>query len=283
MRALEEIKRHPKDLLARIILLNTDPIVPDFVKRKDSGSSKREQFAYFKKHYWANTNFSDPRLLSTPYYYQRLHRYFEDLTLKQSREMIRSVDSIMLKASAQPAFFTFTFDYISNRFYKPTTMGDDAVFVHLIDVHLNNGTESWIDSTNVFRLRVRAANMKLSLIGQIAPDLNLPDLKGKRHRLRAIKDDTTVMIFYNTGCGIENLTVYAVCTDGSRTAWKKYIEANEIQSWTNVFASEEPQNFRRKYDVYSVPLIFVLDENKVIKAKQLQADQLDFYLRERMN
>jgi hypothetical protein len=34
-------------------------------------------------------------------------------------------------------------------------------------------------------------------------------------------------------------------------------------------------NVREKYDVYSTPVIYVLDKNKIIKAKRIAVEQLE--------
>jgi hypothetical protein len=53
----------------------------------------------------------------------------------------------------------------------------------------------------------------------------------------------------------------------------KYIADNKLP-WINVYDGAHYNNAVEKYDVYSTPVIYILDKNKVIKAKRIDADKV---------
>ena len=107
-----------------------------------------------------------------------------------------------------------------------------------------------------------------------------------------IKAPITVLFIWDPDCGnckkampklIEfykeykdkGVEIYAVSTDFENDKWIKYLRKNPDMSWINVSDSPEfPNGFRDTYDVFSTPRTFVLDENKIIRAKRLAVDQL---------
>ena len=130
------------------------------------------------------------------------------------------------------------------------------------------------------------------------------DTLGKEVSLYDVKAKYTVLIFWDHGCGHckkempklvelhkklkeKGVQVYAVETEDNPKEWKKFIRENEMQ-FTNVY---QPDQYKRAvtkkiYDIYSTPVIYLLDENKIIKAKRIDAEQLsnliDFTEKERL-
>ena len=69
--------------------------------------------------------------------------------------------------------------------------------------------------------------------------------------------------------------VYAIAAEDKVKEWKKFINDNKL-NWINV---HQPDNYKRAvtkkiYDVMSTPYIYLLDENKIIKAKHIDSDQV---------
>jgi hypothetical protein len=59
--------------------------------------------------------------------------------------------------------------------------------------------------------------------------------------------------------------------------WKKYIVDSKL-TWINVGGNTANIDFRKVFDIYSTPVMYVLDENKNIIAKRLSPEDLpDFF------
>jgi len=69
--------------------------------------------------------------------------------------------------------------------------------------------------------------------------------------------------------------IFAVNTEADREKWLDYVEKNNLEDWINVHDPANKSGFRDKYDIYSIPLVFLLDENKKIIAKRINVEQLE--------
>ena len=72
----------------------------------------------------------------------------------------------------------------------------------------------------------------------------------------------------------KDIKVYCVYTQNEGDKFVKYLNDNKLD-WINVYDGVHYNNVVEKYDVYSTPVIYVLDRNKVIKAKRIGVEQLD--------
>ena len=112
-----------------------------------------------------------------------------------------------------------------------------------------------------------------------------------------IKADWTVLVFWDVDCGHckkeipvisdtyhklkkegKKIEVFAVYTQHEYDKWKKFIKESNLD-WINVADAVHLNNLKEKYDIYSTPVIYLLDKNKVIKAKRIGAEQLEEVIR----
>jgi thiol-disulfide isomerase/thioredoxin len=109
--------------------------------------------------------------------------------------------------------------------------------------------------------------------------------------LYQVKAKYTVLVFWASDCGHcqteipklkENLDkikekidykVFAVQTKEDFDAWRKFIIDKKID-FINVFDPVHLNNLKERFDIYSTPVIYVLDKDKKIKAKRLGAEQV---------
>jgi thiol-disulfide isomerase/thioredoxin len=111
-------------------------------------------------------------------------------------------------------------------------------------------------------------------------------------KLSDVKADYTVLVFWDVDCGhcqkeipvlIEaynnllkekkNVKIYSVYMQHEGEKYLKYIADNKLP-WINVYDGAHYNNAIEKYDVYSTPVIYILDKNKAIKAKRIDANQV---------
>lgn len=142
--------------------------------------------------------------------------------------------------------------------------------------------------------------------------LGQPFMKNEKDEIKRIYDlesKYTLLVFYGPDCGhcqkelpkvkkvIDSLSakplllskhkkidikVYAVQTEFDKVAWINFIEKYGIESWTNVCDIQtDPEgnpaassNWRDEYDIYSTPVIYLLDEDKKILAKRISYSQI---------
>lgn len=111
-------------------------------------------------------------------------------------------------------------------------------------------------------------------------------------KLSDVKADYTVLVFWDVDCGhcqkeipklLEaynemvkekmNVKVYSVYMQHEGEKYLKYIADNKLP-FINVYDGAHYNNAIEKYDVYSTPVIYILDKNKVIQAKRIDAEQV---------
>ena len=69
------------------------------------------------------------------------------------------------------------------------------------------------------------------------------------------------------------MKVFSVYTQHEYEKYRKYIIDNKLD-WINVYDGVHINNIKEKYDIYSTPVIYVLDRNKRIKAKRISTEQV---------
>ncbi len=111
-------------------------------------------------------------------------------------------------------------------------------------------------------------------------------------KLNEVKADYTILMFWDVDCGhcqkeipivIEqynellkeknDVKVYSVYMQHEGEKYLKYIDEHKLP-WINVYDGAHYNNAIEKYDVYSTPVIYILDKNKIIRAKRIEAAQI---------
>ncbi|MGL5891628.1 MAG: TlpA family protein disulfide reductase, partial [Bacteroidia bacterium] len=128
------------------------------------------------------------------------------------------------------------------------------------------------------------------------------DTSGVVRQLQYVNADYTILMFWEPTCshckkeipvikayydslraqGVA-IEVYAINSEHDPVAWKKYIRDNKL-TWVNVM-SADPQllaNYKFYYDVYSTPTVYLLDKQKKIFAKRLDAKGIEGFMNRRI-
>ncbi len=121
---------------------------------------------------------------------------------------------------------------------------------------------------------------------------NLDQVNKMFVKLSDVKADYTILIFWDVDCGHcqkeipvllaqyndllkekKDIKVYSVYMQHEGEKYLKYIADNKLP-WINVYDGAHYNNAIEKYDVYATPVIYILDKNKKIKAKRIDANQV---------
>jgi thiol-disulfide isomerase/thioredoxin len=111
-------------------------------------------------------------------------------------------------------------------------------------------------------------------------------------KLSDVNADYTILVFWDVDCGHcqkeipilldsyndmikekKNVKVYSVYMQHEGEKYLKYIDDHKLP-WINVYDGAHYNNAIEKYDVYSTPVIYILDKNKKIVAKRIDANQV---------
>ena len=209
---------------------------------------------------------------------------------------------MLLYARTDPDMWKYLMVHFVQKYINPEYMGQDAVFVHIWEKYINTGqTDFFTDQYKEFMFK-RAYSLMANIIGAPASNLKMVDTLDKPRELYNINSNFTVVCFWDPTCSHckeivpkvdsifqakwkkEGVVVYGVMVDGGKEEWKKFIHDHNLKGWEHVYqlpsqAKEDEEakraSYRQLYDVYSTPLLYLLDENKRIMAKKLTYQQID--------
>lgn len=304
---------HP-DLIAAKSLHLTMPIeVPDPPKNPDGSIDSLFSYHYFLNHYFDHADLRDPAMVRLPEFHKRLDDYLNKVLPKNTDTITVYADKLIDKLKGTGDLYEYVVQYITYNFETSQIMGMDAVFLHMAESYYLDGQAEWADSTMIAKMSERVERMKPTMIGNIAPPLTLADTTLEQwinaHELPA---KHTILYFYDPDCGhckkktpilVERFAdyqdrgviIYAVSgSDGED--WKEFIEEKglDMEGITNVAAPQrvyedskyatelilagktdyKSLNYRNTYDIFSTPKVMLLDENKIIVAKQVGVEQV---------
>lgn len=308
----EFIEANKGTFAAKVFSTTPDPIIPDNLEIPEGENEDRVKYKYFKSHYLDNIDFSDGRLIRTPIYHNKLDYYIKKLTPQIPDSINAAADRFIGKAKANDELFKYAVHYITNKYEKSKIMGMDAVFVHMAEEYYMKGEAFWVDSTNLAKITERAKTLSPLLLGKVAPNIILPDTNGVWQNLHKVDAKYTILYFWDSGCGHckkatpklkkyyeENaksigLEVFAVGTELELKEWKGFIKEHKLP-WMNIsdtpeinknawnyinkgLTTLESLNFRDIYDIYSTPVVLVLDKDKKILGKRIGVEQIEEFI-----
>ncbi len=295
-------QKNPKSLLAALLAAMKEPIVPPASKHPGGKYDSNYAYRYYKSHYWDGVSFSDGRLVRTPFFEPRLERYYRDLVPPVPDSIIKEVDHMLLYARSNPDMWKYLMVHFVQKYVNPEFMGQDAVFVHLFEKYINTGqTDFFTDQYKDF-MHKRAYSLMANLIGQPASNMVMVDTADKPLELYDLEGAFTVLCFWDPTCSHckeivprvdsiyqakwknRGVKLYGVMVDGGKEEWIKFIREHNLKGWEHVYqlpsqqkADEDAKRagYRQLYDVYTTPLLYLLDENKRIIAKKVTLQQID--------
>lgn len=291
------ISKHPASLLAAIFKAMREPQIPPVPRRADGTADSTYPYFYYKGHYWDDVDLGDGRLVRTPILEARLDRYFKQLVAPVPDSVILEADKIVAKTRKDKESFKFVVWWLTHTYETSPVMGMDAVFVHLVEKYYVTGEAFWLSDELRDKIISRAYTIAPNLIGQQAAPLELKDTSARKTSLYDIKSKYTVIVFWDPTCGHcvtevpkldsawkaswkdKGVTMLGVRTDGTREEWTKFIRDNKMTGWVHAWDPEYKTNYRKFYDVYATPVVYLLDERKKILAKRLGVSQLDEFLK----
>ncbi|NTW33010.1 MAG: redoxin domain-containing protein [Bacteroidetes bacterium] len=293
---LDFIDKHPETFLAKVFKASYELPIPEAPLLPNGKKDSVFVYRYYKQHFLDNIDFSDDRLLRTPIFHNKLKQYITTLVVQHPDSIIKDGDSLIAKAHNKEVFKYLVW-YLTNWSETSNIMGFDAIFVHLVEKYYDTNQAYWVSPTNLEKISNRAKILKGLLLGVRTPNLTMQDTSDVFVTLYNLKSKYTVLYFWDPVCGhcqketpvlkalydsikSNGVEVYAVCTDPKIDEWKKFIIKNSL-NWINVMDIQNTTGFHTIYDIYSTPVIYLLDENKKILAKRLSVEQLrDFIERQ---
>lgn len=297
------MKQYPGTFTTSILNLMKDVEIP-------KGLDTASQYWYYRAHYFDHINLNDGRLIRTPVFEQKFKRY-KDVILPQTPDTLAIEIDKVLSKTTNPEVFKFIVHNTTVDAEKSKVVCMDKLFYHMIVTYYAKNKCNWVNNETLEKMIDKADKMKNVLCGNKAVDLILPDTNMVWHSLyKNQPNDYTVLYFWDATCGHckkmtpvlkemyerflkpNNIGVYAVEGELKDDNWKAYLKEHKLP-WTNVSTNEDINNnaaehiknttvaslnYRLTYNISSFPVVYVLDKDKNIIAKEIGVEQLEDFL-----
>lgn len=272
------------------------PEIPPLPLLPDGTPDSTKLWYYYKSSFWDNYTLSDEKMIRTPEFNKKLETYFNDVVYQHPDSLNQAIDELIEKTIHAEDTYRYLIWYLTLKYEQSQIMGFDAVFVHMAKTYYESGIDTWSNRTVVQNIIDRANTLYPLLLGKKAPELMLLDTAGVLVSMHNIKAKYTIIFFWDTDCGhckkevpllkdfyknykdIYNLEVYGVCCDTSFALMKKYMTEKQLP-WINVNGYYSASgDFHDTYDIYSTPVMYLLNEEKEIIAKRLLTKDIQMFI-----
>ncbi len=204
----------------------------------------------------------------------------------------------IIKTGKDSAQMTFIASYIFDYYYTSNVMGDDELAIYVAENYFINKKLKWPNDETLPLLKVFVEYNKSSLIGKVAPDLNIESIDGNSISTSNIKSNYKILLFYDDECSVckdeipalmnflkeckyKDISIIRVYTQSNREKWVNYVSnlkrdyqlpatISEFDLWD----PERNSNFPILYGVLSTPQLLLIDKNNVIVGRGLNAAAL---------
>jgi thiol-disulfide isomerase/thioredoxin len=278
-----------KQILTILLLCATNTLLAQ--------TNKREYGYYYQtNHFFDNIDFSDSRLLNSPILEQKMGFYFRQIVPPIVDSIKVRVNQVLVKTKANKEVYNWAVRYLYQLYRESSVPGNTEVYNFIGEQFILNEPKRWNDTVFVEKVRERVAKAKLNPVGSLATNLKLQTSLGKIQDLYSIKASRTILLFFNPGCEAchavteklfkiylqyksKRIQVFAVYVDRKKDEWQNYISAKGLD-WINVYDPTDSEGIEQKYDIYAIPMIYVLDQVKKVIAKDVPVEKLEGYLEE---
>lgn len=287
------MQEHPETFLASFFGLIKEAAIPDTLLTLPDGSKDSTwPYRYYKAHYWDAVDLTDDRLVRTPVFYKKLDTYFDKVVSKDADSIIFEIDHILSQMKELGEMYKFTLWHLTIKFDESQIMGHDAILVHMSDKYFSLGKTPWLHEEVIKNIITEANKRRGTLIGKLAPNMIMQDTNLQPRSMHDLDHDYVILYFWDPGCGhckkespklVEfykeyaiklDVEIYTVCADTNLAEMKKYIRDKNM-NFVNVNGPRTyTEDYHELYNIFTTPIIMVLDKNKRIIAKRLVSDQL---------
>lgn len=304
---------HPDLWVSTFLKATVDIEVPDPPKDENGNLiDSNWSYKYYRTHYFDNFELSDTRLLRTPLYESKMMKYIDKVIPQIPDTIIKEVDFIIQASEHDSNHFRYVMITLFNHFGKSKIMGMESVQVHIAEKYYIDRAW-WSSEKYIADLKERVKAMKPTLIGKIAPDIQLKFVPAEHFKMAAdndsikeyphagtffnvhtIQSEYTLLMFWDPTCshckkdvpkfykiftdtildmGVKVIAINTLGGEEGKIKWVDFINKHELYEWVNAW---NPYTYEHKqlYDIRTNPQFFILDNKKEIIAKRIGGEQV---------
>jgi len=277
------IKAFEETLASKIIKSTLAPDIQPAPKLVNGEEDPLWGNKFFVEHYFDNIDFTDDRLINTPFLYKSVKYYFDQLELLPNDSLIVLIDSFLKKSRKTSPMRKYLVSKVANQAETSKVMGRDAVYAHLLNKYYINDPLLW-DSLTVRLVKTKYKFLKNLLLGSKIPNLKATDVNGQERALYEINSAYTILYIYAADCNhcrdftpqlvkfvqtnkAKGIEVFAPIFGNNIKTWKEFIKEFGSESFVNVIDDKGKINLYQEFDAQFTPTIYILDKDKKIIGK----------------
>ncbi len=279
-----------------------DPTYIDAATDKDGRLDTLQWYALRKQHYWDHIDLKKDEVLHNPFIGGRIEDYFDNYVLFFDIDSLQTeIDHFMRRLTPDSDMYMYSLWLLLNKYERSNMMGHDAVLVHMADTYFAHPSKKIhkIIAENIVK---KANERRPILIGKVAPELKGKDSTLREHALSEIKAQFTVLVFWNPTCYHcddempllldfyhKNKEKYGLEVIGACNTPDFIGFTSKLKEWNPDFVNILPAtehfpnpayNYMATYQVDGTPLLFLLDKDKKIIAKDFGVQHLDMLIQD---
>lgn len=278
----KEINKNRKNQYGKMVAMLQDPEIPEEI------TDNSDRFYYYRSVYLNSIPFDEEWIIRTPTYWNKIDTYLEKMTVKHHDSLVASVDHIIDQIPENTEMYKFTVIKIFNKYVNSKLMASGNVYVHMASKYYLSGKAFWADEKQIQNIEDRYLKMKYNVLGA-----NAVDFKVKTHEETKVKlleqsqAEYTILFFWDSDCShcietAKEFTEYFPNKPAGATILGIHTNMDMIDEFPKInesvnhpwkdFQMIDPSS-KIFYDIYSTPVIYILDKDNKILAKRLSVEQ----------
>ncbi|MBE5034050.1 DUF5106 domain-containing protein [Gallalistipes aquisgranensis] len=251
-------------------------------------TGKEERERYRREHMWDRFDFSDERLIRTPLLYGQLRRFVQSFPERDEEARTRAVCALLERTTtdgvsgAMQRYIPATLFSLYDDRESPLA-SDSMVLLTGTYLLANRLHDGLADS---LRICFAMENARKNRIGHTAADFTLTDAQNRPVSLHRIEARYTLLYFFDPDCSVcqqvteaveflkrkygpAGLQVVSVYTESETDKWRTYLSSGRLRNCINLHAPSGGNDIRERYDLFGMPILYLLDERKRVVLKNI--------------
>ncbi len=186
--------RNKGNFVYTLMNLKAEKQAPEVPKASNGRPDSVYQYYYYKSHFFDGVDFKDERILHTPFFADKVKRYFTQMVAQHPDSMIKELDMILGQCAPGTQVFNtlvghFTYQAEQNKTMSFDQYGNcntfEKVFIHLADKYIVSGkTDGYYTAETIVKIKERIDILRNLLPGVKVSDLYMIDTTYGREVLK---------------------------------------------------------------------------------------------------
>ena len=247
-------------------------------------------------HFWDGIEAFDGPTDNNPVLAAQIDFYFDKMVAPLPDSIYLEIDRLVKRTSFNPDLRDFILWHLLEKYRHHEYMSQDQVFVWLYDEYFSRLEIKDLNKTNLALIREKAETFRRLALFNPAPNFAINDSVD----FHSIESEYMVLFFYDHDCDVcqqemqdldslcaehPNIIVLAIdmnpdSAGESSGGFEIRPQGNgDLKSPIQFLWITNPSELIGLYDIETTPLIYVLDRDKRIIAKKIQAKQIELIVR----